>query len=195
MFTELVADGARWAVLVVFVLASVEKVGVLRSRSSEWHPVMLVTQWRRQHARLLIILSLVMDTTAAMLLLVKPPLGLLLAASLLITYTAAAIRAHNGRDDCRCLWKMLNARTTLGLIMRNALLLGLTLLALLRMPQDGQIMPLMTASELLLVGLVTRLADRATPIGKNAFAATTIQSVVGANADESAEGEVLTYGE
>jgi hypothetical protein len=179
MFIEAAVDGARWVLLVVFALSSVEKIGVLRSRTAEWHPLMLVTPWRRRHAKLLVASSLVADLAAVALLLIRPGLGSWLTAVLLVTYTVTASRAHYDTGDCQCFWKLLNARTTLGLITRNALLMGLVPLALLGAPQEGKIAPLIIACELLLVGLITRLADLAVLSAGGASSTSTSFSVGG----------------
>lgn len=122
------ADGGRWVLVVMLALAAIEKGASLHSRSAAWHPVMLVSSRRRQHAAKLLTISLVADVAAIALLVFDPKIGALASGALILLYTVAAIRVHGeaGGGDCRCFWKFLNVRTRKGLAARNATLLGLT---------------------------------------------------------------------
>jgi hypothetical protein len=125
------ADGARWALVVVFSLAAVEKAQTLLHRSAAWHPVMLAhPRWRR-HATALMGASLLGDIGAVAALVLRPAWGGVAAAVLLGSYSLAARGVHGsgGGEDCRCLWKVLRTTTWRGLLARNLGLLWLAGLA------------------------------------------------------------------
>lgn len=122
---EDVANGARWTLVVVFALAAVEKIVTLRSGSAAWHPVMLVNPRLRPWATGLMAGSFVVDVVALGLLIKWPVQGGLLASALVVAYSAAAARVHirGAARECRCIWKLLNASTRKGLVVRNVLLI------------------------------------------------------------------------
>ncbi len=115
------ADGARWLLILAFLLAGVEKAITLHSRSAAWHPVMLVSKWRRRNAVRLMQLSLASDVLVVALLVGSPSLGALTSSALLIAYSVSAATVHSsGRSGgCRCVWGLLNATTKVGLALRT----------------------------------------------------------------------------
>ena len=100
------------------------------------HPVMVVSPGRRRRAPLLMGMSLLADVSAVFLLLGAPSLGAILAGALFVTYTWVAMPVHlDGRPaDCRCFFKLLNTRTSTGLLVRNLWLLLLAVVILLGRP-------------------------------------------------------------
>ena len=122
------ADGARWALVVAFSLAAVEKAETLLHRAAAWHPVILAHPAWRRHAAVLMGASLLADLAAVAALLIRPVSGALLAAALVGVYSVAARGVHGsgGGEDRRCLWRVLQTRTWRGLLARN---LGLLCLA------------------------------------------------------------------
>ncbi len=119
------ADGARWAITVVFALSLAEKVIVLGERRAGWHPLILARAWRRRHAHALIAAAAVLDLSACLLLGLEPAAGGWLAVALLLVYTVVALGAHGGSEppgSCQCFWRVLDVETKRGLIVRNSLL-------------------------------------------------------------------------
>lgn len=119
-----IAYGARALLTVVFILAVIEKVITLQRKSAAWHPVLIVSRWRRNHAPALIDAALMSDLTAVVLLVVTPPAGAVVSIAILLAYTVAAIPMHAAptSSPCRCMWKILDTTTRGGLLLRNALL-------------------------------------------------------------------------
>jgi hypothetical protein len=120
----LLGSVSRWVLVVVFSLAALEKIGTLRSKAAAWHPVLLVSDWRRRHAVHLLVVSLAADAAALILLVVRPALGATLAMLLVVAYTYAALAVHSGRigHGCRCFWRVLNVRSRSGMVARNTAL-------------------------------------------------------------------------
>ena len=93
MFLDGAADGARWVLVIVFVLAAIEKASTLRSRSAAWHPVILVSARRRRHGGVLIAASLMADALAVGRLVSAPLAGAVFGAVLIAGYS---IHCENG---------------------------------------------------------------------------------------------------
>jgi hypothetical protein len=160
VLAESLSDGARWVLFLVFVLAAVEKVSILRSGSARWHPMMLVSDRRRRHADLLIASSLTAETAVLVTLLVHATWGAIVAVSLIVIYTVAAQPTRRNRDaGCQCLWKILNPTKSSGLIARNAFLLGLSAVVYLVSPRLSLLSILWSVILLLLVGVVSHVGD------------------------------------
>ena len=123
----LIGEGARWSLVIVFVLAIAEKVATLRSGSAQWHPLMLVTLRRQKYATPLMIASLFVDVLAVALLVSRSAEGALVSGGILLVYTAAAWPVHESSSDstCRCFYGLFNSSTRKGLILRNSLLFAL----------------------------------------------------------------------
>lgn len=152
-------ESARWALGLVLLLAVAEKAAALRSGAAQWHPVMLVSEWRRTHASILMLSSLVADTAAALCLVIAPPVGSVIAVGLVTLYTIVGIRAHVDGGECRCFWRVLNAGTLAGLIVRNTLLVLLAFVSF-RAPATNDLAGLVVAPGVVaLVAVVTRVAD------------------------------------
>jgi hypothetical protein len=126
-------DGARWVLVIVFALASLEKALTLRARAEAWHPVVLTLGRVRRYATALFASSLAADLITIALLTLQPRGGAVAAVLLISIYTVAAFGMHNGSQakECRCFWKILNSSSRLSLVTRNALLLTLGLMVAL----------------------------------------------------------------
>jgi uncharacterized membrane protein YphA (DoxX/SURF4 family) len=124
------ADGARWVLAVVFCLSGIEKASTLSSHAARWHPVMLVSGWRRKHATALLAASLITDLLCIVFLVAGPRIGSFLALGLLVAYTLAGFSVHEHADaDCQCLFGILKTRTRETFLVRNAALLILAALS------------------------------------------------------------------
>ena len=116
-----IADGARCALMIVFILAATEKGQTLWARSAAWHPVMLVNRARRGRATALMSAALIADLAVVVLLVFLPVVGGVVAAVLVAAYTTLALPVHSGgRSSCRCLWKIFDTTTRPALVGRNA---------------------------------------------------------------------------
>jgi hypothetical protein len=131
--TAILADGARWFLVLLFSLAILEKTRTLSQGSAAWHPLMVVSRRRRQYAGEIMGLSLVVDIIAFVLLLVSPIKGALLSAFLILGYSLAALGMHRRSPNggCHCFWNLLNTSTRRGLLIRNGSLLVVVCLVLL----------------------------------------------------------------
>jgi hypothetical protein len=158
----IVADGARWALIAVMVLAGAEKFTSLRRRAAAWHPVMLVSLRRRHWAQLLMSTALLLDICAALFLVVTPQLGAALASAAILTYTWASLPMHHADKpaDCRCFIGVLNTRTRVGFLARNSLLFLFTLAILVRRPEASWAGVMLGGVLLAVVLLIAAGADR-----------------------------------
>jgi hypothetical protein len=113
-------DGARWALVAVFALAAAEKAETLLHGAAAWHPVILAhPSWRRRAAALMGT-AFLGDVVAVGLLVASPVVGGLVSAVLVGSYTVAAHDLPDSGEGCRCLWKVLEARTWQALVARNS---------------------------------------------------------------------------
>lgn len=166
MLVDSAIEGARWALIAVFVLAVTEKGTSLWTRAAAWHPLMLVSPVRRRRARPLMAAALVADLATVVLLALIPVAGAVTAALLVAAYTALAMPVHSaGQGACRCFWKVLNTTTKPALLARNAVLLVLALTVALRAPVEAQPAGLAVGAGLLagLAALVAVLDPRSRP--------------------------------
>lgn len=158
----LVADGARWALVVLFSFAALEKAATLKSNAAAWHPIMLMNQFRRAHATLLMAVSLVADVAALGLLVAWPNVGATLCIALIVIYSTASVRMHDqaGATGCRCFWKFMNTTATIGLLARNALMVAYAALVLVVGARRASIGGLVAGAGLLvLIGSTSRAID------------------------------------
>ncbi len=157
----LIADGARWALVVLFSLAALEKVTTLHSRAAAWHPIMLVSRFRREHASVLVAVSLVADVGALLLLAVRPKVGAALCIALIVIYSTAGVGMHAKAGDagCRCFWKVMNTSARTGLIARNALLVASAALVLVGAPRVSMGGLAIGAGLLVLIGSSSRAIE------------------------------------
>ena len=120
MFPAL-ADGARWALLVVFAVSCAEKALSLLRGAAAWHPIVLVSVNRRRHAVLLMSASLLADVVPIFMLLAWPRLGAAIAGILVLCYSWVAFSLHSiaAPADCRCFLGLFNTHTKAGLVTRN----------------------------------------------------------------------------
>jgi hypothetical protein len=166
MLVDPAVEGARWALIVVFVLAVTEKGTSVWTRTAAWHPLMLVSAVRRRRARRLMAVALLADLATVVLLVLFPVAGAVSAASLVAAYTALALPVHAaGQSQCRCFWRVLNSATKPALLARNAVLLALAVTVALRMPVDAGGAGLAVGAALLLglAALVAVLDARRVP--------------------------------
>jgi hypothetical protein len=158
---DALADGARWALMTLLVLAALEKLASLLRGTAAWHPVLLVSPTRRRWAGWLMGASLLADSTALFLLVASPRRGAALTLALIVVYTSAALPLHTHRSsDCRCFSNYFNSKTRSGLVARNAWIVLMTVLVLLTSPNASWIGlslgGLLLATTLLLIRLVDR---------------------------------------
>jgi hypothetical protein len=184
---------------VVFSLAGLEKVSRLRSHAAAWHPIMLMSRYRRRHATTLIALSLVGDVAAVLLLAIWPAGGAQLCIALLAIYSTAAIRVHAEAEDaaCQCFWKFMNTYTKTGLIVRNALLVASAALVLVRTPR-ASIGGLATGGALLvLIAGSTRAIEHVAKSARTSVPADLVKGVVAESrlASPLSTGREERYGE
>lgn len=106
----------------IFALSVFEKARILLHGSARWHPVLLLSGFRRRHATPLVGASGVADAGASFLLFLGPGVGAALGMVLASVYTVAAVGVHSSAEGCRCLPGPLNTRTFGGLVVRNAIL-------------------------------------------------------------------------
>jgi hypothetical protein len=120
--TDLLADGAFWFLLIVFVLASFEKILILSRHQAAWHPIFLgLRPVVRRFSRELLAMSAIMDLLCASLLFLHTTGGAPLATALIVVYSAVGLLARSSMSEsgCRCLWKALEAKSVEGLMVRN----------------------------------------------------------------------------
>lgn len=154
MPAEAIIDGARWALMAVFVLTAVEKGQTLWAQSAAWHPVMLVSQARRRHARTLMAGALVADLAVLGLLVLLPRVGGVAGAVLVAAYTLLAVPVYSsagGGAGCRCFWKVLDTTTWPGSLARNLVLVALALGVGLQSPTGLGLPELASAVALIVV--------------------------------------------
>jgi hypothetical protein len=166
MLVDSVVEGARWALIAVFVLAVTEKGTSLWTRAAAWHPLMLVSSVRRRRAHALMAAALIADFVTVALLVLFPVAGAVGAGLLAAAYTALAFPVHAaGQGGCRCFWRVLNTTTKPALLARNAVLLALALTVAFRAPAATEPAGLAVGAGLLagLAALVAVLDARARP--------------------------------
>lgn len=160
MWELLVADGARWALVMLLSLAALEKAATLKSHAAAWHPIMLMNGFRRAHATVLMAVSLLADVGALGLLVVWPRVGAALSIVLIVIYSTAGVQMHDQvGGGCRCFWKFMNASTTMGLVARNALMVASAALVLVGARRASMGGLAMGAGMLLLIGSISRAID------------------------------------
>lgn len=136
MSVDLLADSARWFLVLAFLLALGEKGLVLARRATSWHPVIVVSSWRRRHAGLLITSALLADAVSVVLLLLRPSLGAACAIGLVIVYSASAWKARLDADGCRCFLGLLDASSRRAMLLRNGCLASFGLMVVGWSPSD-----------------------------------------------------------
>lgn len=151
------------ALAIVFLLAAIQKVIELRQRSVRWHPLIIALPgWGRRHAGSIVAASAACDTVVFVLLLREPRLASLGATALLLVYSALGLAARETLKDgarCRCMWRVLEAETLVGLLFRNLCLLGLAA-AVLNLPgQLSAISGLLGLGLLIAIWSGVRIAD------------------------------------
>jgi hypothetical protein len=154
-------DGIRWAAVVIWVLAATEKANALARGAASWHPLILVSHWRRRHARALFTLALGADLLTLLLLVLAPRLGGAVSACLIVLYTRASSSARPGiAEGCRCFWKILDAHSPQALVMRNALLVVLSAAIGLAPPHASWPDVLLAVLVVAVIASVTRRVDQ-----------------------------------
>lgn len=120
--SEHIAAGMNLALVLVFTLSAVEKAQSLIHRTPEWHPVLMASSRRRRHARLLMALGLAADVSISLALIYAPHVGDALAIVVIGVYTLATRGMELTGSSCRCIHRVLDARTRTGLLVRNSAL-------------------------------------------------------------------------
>jgi hypothetical protein len=158
---DAIVNGARWALVIVFAFAVIEKIQALKSGSAAWHPVMLVSACRRRWATHLMAGSLAVDVVAIGLLIGDQVKGGLLSAVLVVVYSIAGARVHiQSAEECRCLWKLLNTSTRRGLVVRNCVLVLLAGLVMTGSPAISMPGLVWGAALLVVVFAATSMVER-----------------------------------
>jgi hypothetical protein len=120
------------ALAVVFLVAAVHKVVVVRARRAATQPLVAYSPWRRRHAGVLVAAVVAVEALAVLLLAAAPTVGFGLAVVLLAVYTAE-LRRLRPDQDCDCFGPTLTTdrggalRRNLGLLVVS----GAALVALL----------------------------------------------------------------
>jgi hypothetical protein len=155
------ADASRWALVMVWTLATIEKASSLLRGSSAWHPLIVINPWRRSHAKELFASALVADVATLSLLSVAPRPGGVASASLIALYSAASLSAPPSlADGCHCFWRVLDATSRPALIARNAVLIALSLWVAVIVPHPFLRGTLYSLPVLGLMALATQVANR-----------------------------------
>jgi len=151
-------DGIRIALTVILVLALVEKISATFHRTARWHPVVVSRPRLRQHAAAIFMIVAILELVGAALLWVVPEVGALMGICLLAGYTI--LGRTDGAEGCRCLVGGLDAKTRIGMIGRNLLIVtGLVFVAIGR--AETSWMSVIVGSALLAgLGLFTEATDR-----------------------------------
>ncbi len=127
--SDVLLASAYWVVLVVLTLGALEKLITIARRASRWHPVLLVTPLRQRWGPQLLASALLADVATISLLMTVPEPGGVAAAGLVTGYTVAgwSVYSRDERTPCRCLPLFLEVTTREGLLLRNATIVGLSL--------------------------------------------------------------------
>lgn len=160
---QLLVGGARIVLIVVFALATMEKVGTLAKGSAAWHPVMVAHPRLRHLATHLIGASIMADLAIIALLSLSPRLAGAISIVIVSAYSLAGLNTHSvlGSSECRCLWRILNPSTRRGFGIRNAMLIGLAAVLILSSAPEWSIGGVVAgAALLLLISVTIRLGDR-----------------------------------
>lgn len=159
--SPLLSDGARWLVMAIFALSLGERITLLRSKSSRWHPVMLAYPLLRRHAPLWTALALVADAMVLGLMVISPSSGAPMAIALVVAYSLLALHARPGPEGhCRCFWKVLNTATRLALLVRNSVVIGLAVLVVAQPPRLSVSGLALGAIFMVCLMAITRLTDQ-----------------------------------
>lgn len=135
-FSLLVADGIRWALVALFVLAFAEKALLVLHRSARWHPVLLISEWRRRWATPLMVTGLIADLAVTLALTAVPAAGGFAASVLTAGYWHAARGVHDqvAHSGCRCFFGILNTSSVASLRLRNASIIALGIVVAITRP-------------------------------------------------------------
>lgn len=125
MTADLLAAG-RAALIGVVALSVGEKVRVLRTKSAGWHPLIVNSPFRRQHAKELMQLALAADIAVAGLLAFSPYVGGLAFACLVGCYTMVGSRRAEG-SHCSCFWGFMNSKSRPAFLARNTIFISIAL--------------------------------------------------------------------
>ncbi len=155
------AQAARLVLLVVFGLSAVEKSVTMFRRRAAWHPVLIVSEWRRAHAFFLLGAALTCDCAIVLLLLTNPRVGGACAFGLIAAYTFLAQRVHSDTEGkgCACLWKLLNSKSRGSLLVRNVMLSVFALGVAVAGRRGGLSEPVLGIAFLLAVDVTVRIVD------------------------------------
>jgi hypothetical protein len=85
-----IGDGARCALMAVFLLSALEKGNLLWRRAATWHPTVMTSVRRRRRAVPLMLAALITDMLILLGLAITPSTGARLAALTIVFYSVAA---------------------------------------------------------------------------------------------------------
>lgn len=174
-----VADGVRWLLVLIFLLAGFEKAGRLQSGMVTSHPVIRSWTLFMRYPRVVMTTSFLSDVAACGLLVATPGAGGAAAIGLLLTYSIAGLgvrdesltadESDRGRA-CNCLPAALETSSRRALVTRNSVLLSLSVIVVAVSPTPSIAGALWT---ILLLGPLSGLV--AAFEGKGASGATAFQ--------------------
>ena len=111
---------------VVFALAALSKVQILRSSEAYTHPLLARPALVRRHATSLIATALLLELATTASLLLAPQAGLLVAAALLLAYLWAIVFLAPP-EGCACFGNLLPRLSRAAAVVRNTALAALSI--------------------------------------------------------------------
>jgi hypothetical protein len=102
-----------WAIALVFALSAWEKLRTLKLRTGRWHPMLMPTTWRRNHATQLLIAAAFADFVVVVLGVAGWRAASVIALCLIGAYTVFAQRA-TFTSGCRCFSGLLDVHWRFG---------------------------------------------------------------------------------
>lgn len=124
-------DGARWALILIFSLALLEKLHVLQTTSPRTHPVVQASRLLARFPLQSILISLGLDLASIVLLSFRPLEGALTSSGAILIYTVAGAAVFGGSETskgnqpggCRCFSGQLDTSSRTSFLIRNGVLL------------------------------------------------------------------------
>ena len=129
----MVENSVRLFLVALLLLAAGEKLVELLRRTDRWHPLIIQSPFRRRHSALLFAGSALTEVAIAGAILggIQPYAGYV-AGALILSYSWLAVTTPGNRRSkppCRCVHRLLDAPTVSALVLRNSLIVILTLYA------------------------------------------------------------------
>lgn len=116
---ETISAGASAFVVIVLVFALAGKASTLTHGSSAWHPMIIVSPWRRKYATALVSLAAAIEVVTLISLVWIPKIGAFMGCALMAAYGAAS---RDVAGHCKCLGALFDAHTRKGLLLRNSVI-------------------------------------------------------------------------